>query len=259
MSTPFPGMDPYLERPDLWPDLHSRLIVRLADDLAPRLRPHYYVSVEERTYLATTGDAAFIGTPDVAAVRPNLHETAAAYPEDAATPTIVTVEVPLPEQIRETFLEVRAVADARVITLLELLSPTNKRAGEGRAHYLRKRLQVLGSLTHLVEIDLLRAGEPLPMHGGTYQGDYRILVSRAATRPRAELRPFSLRQPIPAFQLPLQPGDTEPLVELNPLLHDLYDRAGYDLRIDYRAAPDPPLAEANAAWADELLREARLR
>jgi len=97
------------------------------------------------------------------------------------------------------------------------------------------------------------------IHTGPHRSNYHILISHAATRPRADLLPFSLRRPIPAFRLPLQPGDTEPLVELNPLLHDLYDRAGYDLRIDYRAVPDPPPAEADAAWADELLREAKLR
>lgn len=84
-------------------------------------------------------------------------------------------------------------------------------------------------------------------------------MSRGSRRPRAELRPFGVRRPIPAFDLPLLRGDTEPRLDIDAILHALYDRAGYDLRLNYRAAPDPPLADADAAWADELLRGAGLR
>ena len=88
---------------------------------------------------------------------------------------------------------------------------------------------------------------------------YRILISRAEQRPRAVLLPFNVRHPIPSFRLPLQPGDDEPLVDVNHLLHLLYDRAGYDLRINYRVDADAPLAEADAVWADALLRAAGWR
>jgi hypothetical protein len=146
-----------------------------------------------------------------------------------------------------------------VITVLEVLSPTSKRPGEGRDLYERKRLTLLGTLTHLVEIDLLRAGLSMTMWGNGTQADYRILVSRSLQRPRADLMPFSVRQPIPEFRLPLQAGDEEPVVDLNWLLHDLYDRAGYDLQINYRAEAEPPLAGDDAAWADALLRAVGLR
>lgn len=146
-----------------------------------------------------------------------------------------------------------------MVTVLEILSPANKLSGEGRRQYTQKRLSVLGSLTHLVEIDLLRAGEPMPTLGYAGRSDYRILVSRSSRRPQAELRPVSVRQPLPPFALPLRPGDQEPEVALTPLLHALYDRAGYDLRVDYRGEPEPPLGEADAAWSDSLLRAAGLR
>lgn len=249
MPTPFPGVDPYLERPGLWPDVHNRLIVRIADELAPQLRPRYFVSIEERTYTAAPGDLAFAGRADLAVVQPSGDGSTEWETSSARDTVLVTVELPLPDEIRETYLEIRSVADDRVITVLEVLSPSNKRPGEGREQYLRKRLSVLGTLTHLVEIDLLRGGQPMPMYG--YQGtsDYRVLISRAERRPHADLLAFSLRQPIPPFRLPLQPGDREPEIDLNRLLHALYDRAGYDLRIDYRDPPEPSLAGNDQEWA----------
>ncbi|RMF26349.1 MAG: DUF4058 family protein, partial [Chloroflexi bacterium] len=60
------------------------------------------------------------------------------------------------------------------------------------------------------------------------------------------------------FPLPLRPGDEEPLVDLNALLHALYDRAGYDLSIDYTRPPVPPLEGEDATWAAARLRDARL-
>jgi hypothetical protein len=172
---------------------------------------------------------------------------------------MVTVELPLPDELRETYLEVRSVGEDRVITVLEILSPANKRPGQGRQLYEHKRLLILGTSTNLVEIDLLRAGEPMLMWGDGRGAHYRILVSRASRRPRGDLLPFTMRQAIPAFRLPLQRGDEEPQVELNELLHDLYERAGYDLRVNYRAEAEPSLEGEDAAWVDGLLREAGLR
>lgn len=257
MPTPFPGMDPYLEHHDLWPNIHSRLIVALADDLAPRLRPRYYVAVEERTTRSSPDDVTFALRPDVAVIGMNqLNEAAVAY---RAPGVALTVQVPLPEEIRETYLEIRSVGDKRVVTVIELLSPTNKRAGEGRRVYLEKRLALFGTRTHLVEIDLLRAGWPMPMEGCPPDVAYRILISRANRRPRADLLVFGVREPIPSFILPLLPGDDEPLVDLNRLLHDLYDRAGFDLRIDYSQPPDPSLQADDAEWAAHLLHNPGVR
>lgn len=259
MPTPFPGMDPYLEHPDLWPDVHHRLIVTLADYLVPRLRPRYYVSIEQRTYRAGLTGLTFIGRPDAAVVAESGPAYFPAPAADAGPTRTVTVELPVPDTVRETYLEVRGVENGQVVTVLEVLSPTNKLPGEGRNHYERKRMAVLDSLTHLVEIDLLRAGPAMPMLGDDQGAHYRILISREWQRPRADLLPFTVRQPIPDFPLPLQRGEEELLVPLNALLHELYDRAGYDLRINYRREPEPPLGKEDAAWADVLLREQGLR
>ncbi|MFN8499411.1 MAG: DUF4058 family protein [Anaerolineae bacterium] len=251
MPTPFPGMGPYLERPALWPNVHSSLIIAIRDELAPRLRPRYYVAVEERIVGVGPDDLLFAVRPDVAVVRAPAADTEASARSDFGR--VVTVALPMPEQLRETYLEIREARGDQVITTLEILSPTNKLPGEGRRQYEQKRLALLGTRTHLVEIDLLRAGPPMPMLGYAGQSDYRILVSRAATRPLADLLPFSLREPIPSFRVPLQAQDEEPELDLNRLLHDLYDRAGYDLRVNYAEDADPPLSLEDATWARGLL------
>jgi hypothetical protein len=165
----------------------------------------------------------------------------------------MTAIVPIPEQIREVYLEVHLIETGEVITVVEILSPTNKRSGEGRQLYLAKRLAVLGTLTHFVEIDLLRGGERPPLMREPVVRDYRIMVSRAEQRPRVEVYPFGIREPIPRFQLPLQSREEEPVIDLQRILQEVYDRAGYDLVVDYTVEPVPPLSDEDARWADVLL------
>ena len=258
MFTPFPGMDPYLEQPESRQGFHNSLIAALALDLAPRLRPRYYVATEERTYLYAPDRSTFIGRPDLNLIGPMLQESSATWLVEPAAGAM-SVELPIPDHVREAYLEVRQVGSDEVVTVLEILSPTNKRPGEGRSQYEQKRLTVFGTLTNLVEIDLLRAGEPMPMWGNGHGSHYRILVSRVRQRPSGDIYAFSVRQPIPDFLLPLQPDEAEPLVELNRIVHDLYERAGYDLRINYRRDASPLLEGDDAAWVDALLRDAGLR
>jgi hypothetical protein len=164
------------------------------------------------------------------------------------------VELPIGAQVRETYLEIRTATEGDVVTVVELLSPGNKRSGAGRRVYLDKRELVLSTHTSLVELDLLRAGEPMPRVGPRVRSDYSILVSRGYRRPKADLIPFGVRDPIPPFPLPLRRGEDEPTVDLGRVLHALYDRASYDLRIDYEKEPIPPLASEDAEWAKTLVR-----
>jgi hypothetical protein len=249
-------VDPYLENPDLWPDVHNRLIAALGDELSPRLRPSYYVALEERTYLDEPGELVLVGRPDLTVID---RERRGAEPgsTQSLTPTPVEVELPIGAQVRETFLEVRTTIEGDVVTVVELLSPGNKRSGTGRRVYLDKRELILSTHTSLVELDLLRVGEPMPTLGTRVRSDYSILVSRGYRRPKADLIPFGVRDPIPPFPLPLRRGENELTVELGSVLHALYDRASYDLRIDYRKEPVPPLASDDADWAKALVRERR--
>jgi Protein of unknown function (DUF4058) len=150
--------------------------------------------------------------------------------------------------VRQSYLEVRDAATREVITAIEVLSPANKRS-DGRRKYEAKRQDILESLTHLVEIDLLRDGEPLPMEANALETHYRILVSRSDTRPTADLYAFNLYERIPNIPIPLRPDDTEPVLDIQQILNDLYEQLGYAYFIDYTQAPPLPWSMADVqSW-----------
>ena len=246
MRSGFLGMNPYLENPELCSEVHFGLISVLARSLNAVITPKYRAAVEKRVYI----DSLLVGIPNVAVFQQGA-EMAEPQGITATLSKPLVVTVPIAEEIQERFLEIRAVATGTVVTVVEVLSPKNKRAGEGKAKYDAKRQTVLNSAAHLVEIDLLRTGEPKPMAGGV-ASDYRILVSRANRRPAAELYPFNLREPLPRFLLPLRSGDPEPVVDLQTLLEQAYQEAALDLAIDYTAQPIPPLSEADFQWSQTL-------
>ncbi len=255
MNKPFPGMDPYLEHPWIWPSVHTLLIGAMQLAIAGHVAPKYYVSIEERTYISIDDPQSFVGRPDVAIMGTPQLESAGGV---ATLSAPVMVQTPMSEEIRERYLEIRTVGDDQVITVIDLLSPTNKRPGRGRDDYAAKRQDVLASWTNLVEIDLLRGGlrpaiEPPPA------SHYYILVSRRPGRPNAQLYPFNVTDAIPPFRVPWQRGDDEPELALGALLAELYQQAHYDLRLDYSKQPEPPLAGDYVEWLDEMLREAGLR
>jgi Protein of unknown function (DUF4058) len=167
---------------------------------------------------------------------------------------VMNVETPVEVQVDEWYLEIRTAGKGKLVTIIEVLSPTTKFPGPGRKGYLRNRRRILARGTSLVEIDLLRGGRPMPLAiRDMVEGLYRILVSRGSTRPRAKLYAFGVRPPIPAIPIPLLPKDPDPLLDLNAVLHALYERARFDLRLDYTRPPVPPLEEEDADWAREIL------
>ena len=262
MLTPLPGMDPYLERRGLWEEVHTDLITRIRQFLIPLLRPRYRVAIEQRTYLSLLpAKEQPSGKLDVMITLKNptlptaMAAVAIAMPE-VADPPLVGI-LPQPEEIVERYLEIRDTQTHEVITAIEILSPTNKESKDGRLQYEQKRLKVLASSTSLVEIDLLRAGKPFAMQvvGQPVEraSHYRIVISRSWQRPSADLYLFNVRQPIPSFLIPLRPGEQEPVLPLNRILHELYDQGGYDLAIDYAQPADPPLTTVDAQWAAQLL------
>ncbi len=261
MPNPFPGMNPYLEHPEIWPGVHHWLIVELARFLSPQLRPKYRVAVEVRMYETIGKQSLLVGIPDLAVkgsqatTKQPLTNVAVAQPPTQPQ----TVEVPVPEIRKQGYLEVRKVATNEVVTAIEILSPVNKRTGKGRQQYETKRNKVLGSATHLVEIDLLRKGEPMTVYQSNIQTHYRILVSRGDRRPQADLYSFNLPDTIPLFPLPLKSGDTEPLVDLQLLLSNIYDQASYDLEIDYEQEPVPSLSAEDKVWLNTSLTQRKLR
>jgi len=259
MPSPFPGMNPYLELPALWHEFHNRLIVAISDALTPYLQPRYYVAVETRTYLDDNNPDLLVGIPD--AIVLTASKNPLVQPAAIATQTRPKqIRLPMPVEVKERYLEVREVGTHQVITVIEVLSPKNKRKGEGRTAYEKKRQRVLGSSSHLIEIDLLRENAPMPMIGIEEISDYRIVVSRATTRPMADLYEFQLRAQIPSFSLPLKPDEPELAVDLQVILLGVYDRGSYYLRIDYyQSVPLPKLSESDQQWVDELLAPLRGR
>ena len=161
------------------------------------------------------------------------------------------------DKLEEWFLEIHDVETGTLVTALEILSPFNKCHVQGRGEYIEKRQWVLRSQTNLVEIDLLRAGEPMPLRKRTLHTDYQILVSRGATRPRAKLFTFNLRQAIPVIPIPLLPQDDEPELDLGALVHALYSRARFDLRLNYSKPPVPPLGKGKMDWARTIVERGR--
>lgn len=138
-----------------------------------------------------------------------------------------------------------------MITIIELLGPTNKTPGSDREQYLGKRKALLASNTHVVEIDLLRGGERAAVKEMP-ASDYVVMVSRSYERPRVELWPLALSDPLPTIPIPLRLGDPDATLALQSLLHEQYDAAGYEDYI-YRNSPVPPLAAEERTWAAQLL------
>lgn len=247
----FPGMNPYLENPGIWPEVHYGLLSALMRSLNPQLNPKYRVAVEKRVYT----DAVLIGIPDTVVFEKN--QVAGVQSQPSPQTAILTkpeiVSVPMSETVTERYLEVREVGSGRVVSVVELLSPKNKRSGEGRRQYADKRQRLLATQTHLVEIDLLRTGTPMLLEGGR-QSDYQIIVSRAEDRPAAARYPFDLQDAIPNFPLPLRVEDAEPIIDLSALLNQACLEAALDLAIDYGAPPDPALSESDMEWMAALSR-----
>ena len=257
MKTPFPGMNPWLEHPARWPDVHNSLIIAIRDALSPLVAPNYYVSVESQAYIVDLGEHQRLGRPDVSIVSPiGVLPRGGATTSEQTEINVQTVIVPTVDEVNHYYLEIREAGTHTLITAIEVLSPVNKRTGKGRESYLEKRHEILNSRTSFVEIDLLRAGEPMPLEFVKKPGDYRILVSPSWKRPSAQLVTFNLPAPIPDIGVPLSKGEEAPVLSLNQLVHDLYSRARFDIRIDYSEPAVPPLSAEQQAWANNLLPDA---
>jgi hypothetical protein len=257
MPSPFPGMDPYLEGA-LWTTFHFALGAEIVRQLAPRLRPRYLVLPVERFVMETSDDIAITANiyPDVGVAK-SARETPAVYAPSATVLPLHLATV-IPEAVPHVSIEIRDTANRQLVTAIEILSPTNKRA-EGRMEYLSKRRRILLSTAHLLEIDLLRQGRRLPMHDPLPPAEYFILLSRAENRPIMEVWPLALRDRLPAVPVPLLLGDSDVSLDLQQTFISTYDLLGYDLAIDYTRPPEPLLDDEAMSMADGLLRTAGLR
>jgi hypothetical protein len=258
MPSPFPGMDPYLEGP-LWTSFHFAFGAELVRHLAPRLRPRYLalpverLVLEEAGYIAITTSSLY---PDVSVVAGRTG--AGGITTSATLDAPVQLATVIPQAVPHVSIEIRDVAQRQLVTAIEILSPTNKR-GEGRAEYLLKRRRLLLSSAHVLEFDLLREGQRVPMQEPLPGAPYFVLLSRAERRPILDIWPVPLDAQLPTIPLPLLPGDADLPIDVQAVFTATYDLLGYDLLIDYQQEPLPPLAGEHATWAHALLQQSGQR
>ena len=255
MSSPFPGMDPYLEGP-LWTSVHTQLSVELARQLSPMLRPKYVARTPKRFVIATAEDEDDIivstadAYPDVSVVRTN--EDATPFGSAAFDSSPLQLATVMPSAIPHVTVEIRDVAHQQLVTAIEVLSPTNKR-GRGREEYIERRERFLLSSAHLIEIDLLRSGQRVPMQRSLPAAPYFVFLSRAKRRPMVDVWRIGLSEVLPTIPVPLLNGDVDVPLDLQRAMTRVYDEFNYDLDIDYGRPPHVALADIDAAWARERI------
>jgi hypothetical protein len=256
MPSPFPGMNPYLEQDDAWHDFHERFLPAVSDCLAPQVQPYYILKLDEHIYVheIPPEPRRLLGRADVAVGHSKTQEVGR-LPATGLLEAPAEVWLPIQDVERLTFLEIRDRANRELITVIELLSPSNKRPGPDREQYLAKRERLLRSSVHLVEIDLLRGGRPMPLDERP-GCSYSVLVSRVEERPRAGFWPIGLKDRLPEIRIPLRSPHEDARLDLQEVLHHIYDMAGYKYYI-YEGLPEPPLAPDDAAWAQQLVLQPR--
>jgi hypothetical protein len=275
MPSPFPGMDPYLEAPDIWPDFHEAFAGEVRAALNQTLPAPYYARLEMRPEVGIVEDGGYQRriVPDVAVVQPTqprAGEGGVAVLEASRTMISPSFEVRVAsEPIRHPFVEIRDPSRGhRLVTLIEIASPSNKHAGPDRQAYLRKQAEVRGSDASLIELDLLRTGERLitdpsaraAVEGFTPAPDYLALVDRSWTRAEApwvcQVFPVQLTGMLPVIPVPLRQGQDEVPLDLQHAFNRAYDGGPYRRgAVDYGASPQPPLSAEGAAWAAQRLRD----
>jgi hypothetical protein len=266
MPSPFPGMDPYLEHPAIFPDLHDRFATLLSIVINERLPAPYYAGLTSRVWVETTSRNV---QPDVHLVVPpgEWAPNSSTGTETAVLERVeverVVIQVPQVE-FREEAIEIFAEPGGeRLVTHIEILSLSNKRPGSpGRKLYLQKQREILDSQVNLVELDLLRGGEhtiavPLSeLRQRTRPHEYCVCSHQFDHLGEFVVYPIPIAARLPAIPIPLLPGDPDVMVDLQAVLASCYETGRYERRLRYESNRlDPPLSEAQQAWADAVLKQ----
>lgn len=272
MPAPFPGMDPWLEAPDIWPDFHQAFASGMRAWLNRHLPKPFYARVEMRPEIGVVEDAGGYErriVPDVSVVRRPSGDTALALADPTTRAISESFEVTVfSEPGHHVFVEVRDPSRGHhLITLIEIVSPSNKNPGSDRDAYLQEQAEVLGSDANLIEIDLLRDGKrtfdapelTAVLASSARKPDYVILVNRAARRVanQSAYQVFAnmMTEPLPCISLPLREGKPEIPVDLQQIFANVYEDGPYAQgAIDYAKPPNPELPPGLVAWAQERLR-----
>lgn len=257
MPSPFPGMDPYLENKTLWSGFHNGLAYEIQGQLNQQIQPAYFARLTPYvTYEIIEVGRTHGLYPDVSV----WQKEPPASPEPvssavAVTPAPVQSAVALEMPLRTHAIEIRATATDELVTIIEILSPVNKRPGhDAYRDYQRKRRDLLRSEVHLLEIDLLRGGERPPLIEPVPPAPYYVTLSREQRRPTVDVWPIQLADSLPVLPVPLHPPDDDAPLDLGAAVAAVYERGAYASQIDYRQPPPPPtLSAAAESWLAELL------
>jgi hypothetical protein len=227
MPSPLPGMDPYLESETLWPTFQHQFVLTLSDMLTPGLAARYHAQVGQRSY-SLAGNQN--GSPE-------------------------------PRECQEEYLEIQTKEDNRLVTLLEIASPSNKTSASGREAYLKTRRLARSAKANVIEIDLVIQGQPLLEYSrqGLPQWDYAATVTRAAKPEQHEIYTTTLQKRLPRCRLPLAASDRDLVLDLQAAFQRCYDEGGFAAKIDYKVDPTVLLSQENRQWLDDLLKAQKLR
>lgn len=276
MPSPFPGMDPYLEG-DLWQEFHETLAGTIRGQILAQL-PAKYVALLAKRYVVGEPPSGvlpelglnIVDWPPQRVIYPDVH--VAALPATklrepgpgwdagvALMEPVVEVANPLPEQAPQLSVEIRDVAQRRLVTLIEILSPANKHS-RGALEYHERRIEILQTRTHLLEIDLLRGGTRIQLLAEPPAAPYYVYLSRTERRPYTQIWPASLRQRLPVVPVPLLHPDPDVVLDLQAAVNACFALVGYERLLNYAdPPPPPPLGDEDGAWVDDLLHIAGLR
>lgn len=266
MPSPFPGMDPYIEQPEIWTDFHNNLASEIQANLNEVLMPDYFAELEPYVTYETLQIGSIKATyPDITVAQPYPAQdkaSSSARLQQAATtltidPAPVLSEVDAEVPIRLYHVQVRSIVHEQLVTVIEILSPVNKRVRhEAYDHYLQKRREILRSgAVHLLEIDLLRGGTRPPLLKPVPEASYYVSLARIDNRPQVEVWPIQLTDKLPTLPVPLIAPDPDVPLDLQSIVNSVYRRAAYSIRVDYsQPVPPPKLAENESEWVEERLR-----
>lgn len=257
MTSPFPGMDPYIETSRIWSDFHADLATEIRAMLNAEIQPHYYATAV--TYV--TYDIIQVAPVRPHSVSPDVSVWQRKGVEPTRTGAVAVLDppqaksrVPLEVAMRLANIEVREAGTDLLVTAIEILSPVNKRPGLERQKYLRKRRELLRSEVHVMELDLLRGGERSPFDIDLLPAPYYVTLSRVEERPDVDVWAVQLDARLPVVPVPLSAPDPDVALDLGAIVREVYRRGGYTSRIDYRQpVPPPPLQPEQAAWVEKLL------
>ena len=253
MPSPFPGMNPYLEQPAAWQDFHQRLITYISETLVAQIRPGFFVKIEESVFIHepdANERGKMFARPDVSVFERDGGGVAVAEPRTNSLAARIA-QLPDVEIEKHSYVEIRDRHSRGLVTLIEVLSPSNKRYGPDREQYMQKRGILMYSPVSIVEIDLLRGGPHLPLTG-IPDCDYRVMVSRRSMRPDVLAWAINLRDVLPVIPIPLKGDVPDASLDLQALLHKVYDAAGYEDYI-YSTSPEPPLTSEQYEWTQQFV------